>query len=138
MIKMKKRAEKFCSINLDKSTSSRSRKYINLNLHCDSDHVNLEMARIKGSMPAKRVENLEKERLQKFGLKMEDIVATTTDEASMMKSFGSMICCIHELCFAHGYHLPVTDFLYAKQNLLERLEEEMENHYAGSDSEFSS
>ena len=111
---------------------------MNLNRHYDSDLVNLEMVRIKGSMPAERVENLEKERLHEFGLKMVDIVAATTDGASVMKSFGRMICCVHQICFAHGYHLAVTDFLYARQNLFEGLEKERENNNTGSDSEFSS
>ena len=31
------------------------------------------------------------ERLQEFGLKMEDIVAATTDEASVMKSVGFFV-----------------------------------------------
>ena len=57
-------------------------------------------------------------------MRMEDIVAATTEGASVMKSFGRMICCVHQLCFAHGYHLAVTDFLYAKQNLFEGLENE--------------
>ena len=57
------------------------------------------------------------ERLHEFGLKMEDIAAATTDGASVMKSFGRMICCVHQLCFAHGYHLAITDFLYARKNL---------------------
>ena len=111
---------------------------MNLNRHYDSDLVNLEMVRIKGSMPAERVENLVKERLHEFGLKMVDIVAATTDGASVMKSFGRMICCVHQICFAHGYHLAVTDFLYARQNLFEGLEKERENNNTGSDSEFSS
>ena len=110
MIEIKKGVGKFCSVTLDEYTSTRSRRYINLNLHYDSDHVNLEMLRIKGSMPAERVENLVKERLYEFGLKMEDIVAATTDGASVMKSFGRIICCVHQLCSAHGYHLAVTDF----------------------------
>ena len=96
---------------------------MNLNLHYDSDPVNLGMVRIKDSMPSERVENLVKARLHEFGLKMENIVAATTDGASVMKSFGRMICCVHQLCFAHGYLLAVTDFLYARQNLLfERVE----------------
>ena len=99
---------------------------MNLNLLYDSDPVNLEMVRIKGSMPAERVENLVKERLQKFGLKMEDIVAATTDGVSVMKSCGRMICYVHQLCFAHCYHLAVTDFLYARQNLFEGIEKEKE------------
>ena len=69
---------------------------------------------------------------------MEDIVAATTGGASVMKSFGRMICCVHQLCFARGYHLAVTDFLYARQNLFEGLEKERENNNTGSDSEFSS
>ena len=111
---------------------------MNLNLHYDSDPVVLEMVRIKGSMLAERAENLVKEKLNEFGLKMEDIVATTTDGANVMKSFGRMICCILQLCFAHGYHSAVTDFLYARQNLFEGLEKERENNNTGSDSEFSS
>ena len=111
---------------------------MNLNLHYDSDPVNLGMVIIKGSMPAERVENLVKERLHKFGLNMEDIAAATTDGASVMKSFGRMICCVHQLCFAHGYHVAVTDFLYARQNLFEGLEKERKNNNTGSDSEFSS
>ena len=74
---------------------------MNLNLHYDSNPVNLGMVRIKDSMPAQRAENLVKERLHEFGFKMEDIVAATTDAASVMKSFKRMICCVHQLCFAH-------------------------------------
>ena len=80
---------------------------MNLNLHYDSDPVNLGMVRIKGSMLAKRVENLVKERLHEFGLKMQDIVAHIAVGASVMKSFGKMSCCVHQLCFAHDYHLAV-------------------------------
>ena len=45
-----------------------------------------------------------------------------------MKSFGRVICSVHQLCFAHGYHLAVTDFLYARQNFFEGLEKEKENN----------
>ena len=111
---------------------------MNLNLHYDSDLVNLGMVRIKGFMPAERVENLVKERLPEFGLKMEDIVAATTDGASVMKSFGRMICCVHQLCFAHGYHIVVNGFLYARHNFLEGLEKERENNNSELNSEFPS
>ena len=92
MIAIKKGAGKFCSVTLDEYTSTRSRRYMNLNLHYDSNPLNLGMVRIKGSIPAERVENLLKERLHEFGLKIENIVAATTDGASVMKSFGRMIC----------------------------------------------
>ena len=138
MIEIKKGAGKYCSVTFDEYTSTRSRRYMNLNLHYDSDPVNLGVVRIKGSIPAERVENLVKERLHEFCLKMENIVAATTDGASVMKSFGRMICCVHQLCFAHGYHLAVTDFLYARQNFFEGIEKERENNNTGSDSESSS
>ena len=69
---------------------------------------------------------------------MQDIVAATTDGASVMKSFGKMICCVHQLCFAHDYHLAVNDFLYARQNLFEGLEKKRKNNNTALDSEFSS
>ena len=40
--------------------------------------------------------------------------------------------------FCACYHLAVTDFLCARQNLFEGLEKERENNNTGSDSEFSS
>ena len=69
---------------------------------------------------------------------MEDIVVAATDGASVIKSFGRMICCVHQLCFVHGYHLAVNDFLYARQNLFEELKKERENNNTGSNSKFSS
>ena len=111
---------------------------MNLNLHNDfSNLVNLGMIRIKGSMPAERAQNMARERLHEFGLDMKNIAAFTTDGASVIKSFDTMICCIYQLSFAHGYHLAVTDFLYVKTHRMGELEE-IENPDTGSDSEFFS
>ena len=89
-------------------------------------------------MPAEREENLVNKRLHEFSLKTENIVAATTDGASARKGFGGMIFCVYLLCLAYGYHIAVTDFLHARQNLFEGLEIERENDNTGSDSEFSS
>jgi len=64
---------------------------------------------------------------------MEDIVATTTDGVSVMKSFGTLICCVHQLCFAHGYHLAVMDFFYAawQENVYEMEEEREYDEWSG-------
>ena len=86
MIEMKKGAGKAYSITPE-YTSTRSRKCMNLNQNLDSDHFNLGIAGIKSFLPAKRVEDLVKEKLREFGLKVEDIVAVSTGGASMMKSF---------------------------------------------------
>jgi len=37
--KMKKWAGKFCSITLDKYTSTRNKRCINLNLHSNEEHI---------------------------------------------------------------------------------------------------
>ena len=63
MIEIKKVAGNFCSVTFDECTSTRRRRHMNLNLHYDLDPVNLGMVRIKGSMPAEKVENLVKARL---------------------------------------------------------------------------
>jgi len=36
---MRKGAGEFCSITLDEYTSTRNRRYMNLNLHCDEEHI---------------------------------------------------------------------------------------------------
>jgi len=47
-------------------------------------------------MPAEKLEELVKERLRNFGLKLEDIVIVTTDGTTVMKRFEIFICCIHQ------------------------------------------
>ena len=61
MIEIKRGAKKFCSVTLDEYTSTRNKRYMNINLHYDSDPVNLGMVRIEGTLPAERVENLVKD-----------------------------------------------------------------------------
>ena len=54
-------------------------------------------------------------RLLEFGIVREtDVIASTTDGASMMKKFGRLLGCYHQLCIAHALHLAVTDVLYQK------------------------
>ena len=111
MIKVSKDTGKFCSIALYERISTKSKKYMTLNLlnlnFNDSDHVDLGMVITKDSMPATRVEDLMKKRLHEFGLKMKNIVAATTDRASVMKSFERLISYVHQHCFSCGYHLEL-------------------------------
>ncbi len=56
------------------------------------------------------------ERLESFKIGLSsDIVAATTDGAKVMVKFGRLIPSLHQLCFSHGYHLAVCDFLYKPQ-----------------------
>ena len=90
---MQKVAGKLCTITFDEYASTSNKKFIN-NFCCNEEHINLGVARIKGSMPAKEIEDLVKKRLHEFALKMEDIVVAAIGEASAMKSFGRLICCV--------------------------------------------
>lgn len=49
----------------------------------------------------------------KFDLK-NNVVAMTTDGASVMKKLGRNSGIIHQLCHLHGFHLAVSDVLYKK------------------------
>ena len=44
-----------------------------------------------------------------------DIVNTTTDDASVMVKFGHLIKLLHHICYSYTIHLAVGDVLYGKQ-----------------------
>ena len=106
--------DKICfSITLDEYTSSRNRRFININVHVKNRHWNLGMVRIFGSMPADKAVTIVREKLKEFGICLDsDIVAATTDGAAVMKKFRKAILPTHQLCLAHGIHLAVCDVLY--------------------------
>ena len=63
---------------------------------------------------AKAIKLVEK-RLQLFDLNLnKDVVATTTDGASLMVKFGKDTCPEHVTCYAHAIHLAVCDVLFKK------------------------
>ncbi|GBP72417.1 hypothetical protein EVAR_33108_1 [Eumeta japonica] len=60
------------------------------------------------------VETLRK-KLKKFEIDLdEDIVAITTDGASVMVKTGSLVPAFQQLCYAHGLQLGILDVLYKK------------------------
>ena len=67
-----------------------------------------------------------------------DVVATTTDGASLMAKFGKDACPEHVTCYAHAIHLAVCDALYKKTQhkpsenfirLVDHCESDTENDY---------
>lgn len=103
------------SITFDEWTSTRNRRYMNVNAH-DGQHTwNLGLKRIVGSMDAEKCVKLLEEILSEYGLSLtEDVVAATTDGASVMKKVGRLIPADHQVCLAHGIHLAVTSVLYSR------------------------
>ena len=78
------------SITFNESTSMRNRRYMNIiNVHFQGDFCSLGLVHIQRSLNAAKTIKLVEERLQLFDLNLnKDVVATTTDRASLMVKFG--------------------------------------------------
>lgn len=112
----KKNGGKF-SLTLDEWTSTRNRRYMNINAHTDSPDKfwNLGLVRVTGSLPAEKCVDLILERLSVYKISLEeDVVAITTDGAAVMKKVGKLISASQQLCFAHAIQLAVLSVLYRK------------------------
>lgn len=122
---LKLKGEKF-SCTLDEWTSTRNRRYMNVNIHCPAltdPFRNLGLVRIVGSMPADKCITLLKQRLSEFDLSLEnETVCLTTDACSLMCKVDREVPSLHQRCMAHGIQLALTDVFYqkkSKQNLRE-------------------
>lgn len=111
---LKNSGQKF-TISFDEWTSQRNHRYLNINLYNKEKHYNLVLVRIHGSWTAKHAIGLVKYRLKSFGIDLEtDVIAMTTDGASVMVKIGKIVPCFQQLCFAHGIQLAVVDIIYKK------------------------
>lgn len=96
------------SLSFDEWTSTKNRRYLNVNVHIKSKFWNLGLARILGSLPAQDCIKHIEERLDLFGLNLhDDIICITTDGAAVMQKVGKLISCEQQLCFVHALHLGV-------------------------------
>lgn len=119
-LKIMKSENKRFTITFDEWTSTRNKRYMNINIHNkDFDmakYKNLGLVRIHGSMPAEVGTQLLQQHLSEFGLNLEDdIIAFTTDGASVMVKMGRNFDGHHQLCLAHGIQLAVLEVLYKTQ-----------------------
>ena len=113
-IEQLKTAGKRFSLTFDEWTSTRNRRYMNINVHAaGGEFWNLGMVRVHGSMPAEKCVTMLEGKLSDFGLLLKhDVVAICTDGASVMKKVGALIPPQQQLCYAHGLQLAVLDVLY--------------------------
>ena len=102
------------SVTTDEWTSLKICRYCCVNVHMtDGDHMAIGMVRVTGTLDSEACAELLDTKLKAFGLNMKtDVVATTTDGASVMKKAGTIIPCDHQLCHAHGLHLAVQGIMY--------------------------
>ena len=125
-IKVAKSAGRRFSLTFDEWTSTKKRRYLNINLHGNVGNRNwhnLGLIRILGSFPAERCVQALSSKLGQFGLDInKDIVNVTTDGCAMMVKVGKLIAPGQQLCLAHGLQLAVLDVLYNRQDMLSQSE----------------
>ena len=121
------------SITLDEWTSTRNRRYLNVNIHFNKNYINLGLIKINGSCTANETVRLLNTKLLEFQIKESDIVAATTDGAAVMVKFGHLSPFIHQLCYNHGIHLAVTDVIYKHNENIESESELSEGFSSDSD-----
>jgi hypothetical protein len=101
------------SITTDEWTDVALRRYLNVTLHGESSHK-LGLVQIIGSCNAEMTLTLVEKKLDEFGIKLSDIIASTQDGAAVMKKYGSLTGAFSQFCYNHGVHLAVTDIFYKK------------------------
>lgn len=129
LLRMKENNHKF-TLTFDEWTSTRNRRYINLNIHAFSQDKpifwNLGLVRIYGSMPAEACISILNDKLSEYNLSLDDdIICITTDGAKVMVKVGNLIKPDQQLCYAHGIQLAVLDVIYKPSPEAEALNEEM-------------
>jgi len=128
--KLKLDGQKF-SLTFDEWTSIKNRRYLNLNVHAtDKIFWNLGLCRVNGTMPAEKCVNIVDAKLKIYNISLDyDIVAITTDGASVMKKVGKIINADQQICLAHGIQLAILEVLYNRQieqRYFEEIEKESE------------
>ncbi|XP_011859119.1 PREDICTED: uncharacterized protein LOC105556635 [Vollenhovia emeryi] len=128
--KLKLDGQKF-SLTFDEWTSIKNRRYLNLNVHAtDKMFWNLGLCRVNGTMPAEKCVNIIDAKLNIYNISLDyDIVAITTDGASVMKKVGKIVNTDQQICLVHGIQLAILEVLYnrqVKQRYVDEIEKESE------------
>lgn len=110
--------ESALSITLDEWTSTRNRRFLNVNLHKKGRFYNLGLLRVIGSCDAERFCSILTNFLMEYNINpAKDICAITTDGASVMKKFQRLMPTTPQLCYAHAIHLAVCDVIFKSDGL---------------------
>ena len=92
---MKEGGEQF-GLTFDKWTGG-NKRYLTVHL-CGSEFINLGMIRVWSSQKADTLLKLVTLRMEEYDLTWDDIVAITTDGASIMIKLGRLVPCEHIVC----------------------------------------
>ena len=112
--KKKEDGERF-ALTFDEWTGG-NKRYLTVNVHFSgAGFINLGMIRVWSSQNAETLLGLVTKRMLEYELTWDDIVAITTDGASIMLKLGRLAPCDHIVCLSHTLHLVVGDILYEKK-----------------------
>ena len=129
-IETKVKANTCFSVTMDEYTSVRCRRYMNINVHCQNDVMNLGFIAMLESYGAAKILQLLEKQLADFGITNMQIsvVSIVSGGASVMKKLGKISQLNHQLCYAHGVHLAVCDVLFKNRSV---------THIAGEDYDYN-
>ena len=102
------------SVSTDEYTAKNRRRYSALNVHNPEWlAIGIGMIRIVGSLTADIAAQELTDKLLQFGVSVKrDMVASSTDGASVMIKLGDILGALHQVCHSHGIHLGVVEILY--------------------------
>ena len=108
-IETKVKANTCFSVTMDESTSVLCRRYMNINVHCQNDVINLGLMTMLESYGAEKILQLLEKQLADFGITNMQIsvVSIVSGGTSVMKKLVKISQLNHQLCYAHGVHLAV-------------------------------
>ncbi len=102
------------SITIDEYTAVNNQKYLNINLHINSDKIwTLGLICIVEKAGATKIKNLVVSKLAEYGLDIEkDIIACVSDGASAMVKAVALMKIEHHLCYSHTLQLAINNSIY--------------------------
>lgn len=120
----------------DEWSSIRRRHYLNVNIHSNTETINLGLCRVEGRCDAGRLKLIIQSRLLDNGLFFSrDLAGTTSDGCNLMKKFGKDSGIEFHICDLHTLHLGTCDFFYKEERSEVGETEELETSNEDSDSD---
>ena len=115
---------------MDEYTLVHCRRYMNINVHCQNDVINLGLMTMLELYGAEKILQLLEKQLANFGITNMQIsvVSIVSGGTSVMKKLVKISQLYHQLCYAHGVHLAVCDVLLKNRSV---------THIAGEDYDYN-
>ena len=115
------------SVIFDEWMSISNKRFMSVYAHSKEKSFNLSLANITGSAASENLLSILKTRLEKFSLKIDDVVEISSDGTNPMKCLQASTEAISQTCWTQGFHLAVKDSLNVSTKDLSEKEIEKES-----------